>query len=122
MFRTDDRLSPGCAGAMAGEPISRREGFPSALAGRVARTGAKGRLEGELRSIALDLLGSNESEELPGAYADWVTQATQVAVVTVRDAALESLVFGLDSLLAAAPAHVARDLDRAEARQEAGLD
>jgi hypothetical protein len=100
----------------------RRERFPSGLARRASRIGAPGRLETELRSIALDLLGMNESRDLPAVGRDWVARATEQAVSTVRDAALDALVTRLDSLLAGAPPQVARDLDRAKARMEAGYD
>lgn len=101
------------------EPNPRHE---SLLSGRVTRVGAEARLEGELRSIAVDLLGPNESDEFPAACAAWVATTTEAAVSRVSDSALQALVQGLDSLLVAVPPDVARHLDRAKARQEAGFD
>ena len=94
-------------------PNPRHESLASGLARQVTRVGAQGRLEGELRSIAIDLLGPNESDEFPAACADWVATTTEAAVSRVSDAALEALVRGLDSLLVAVPPDVARHLDRA---------
>ena len=92
------------------------------LARRVTRVGAQARLEGELRSIAVDMLGPNESDEFPTECADWVAATTEVAVSRVSDSALEELVRGLDSLLVAIPPDVAGHLERAKARHEAGFD
>ncbi len=91
------------------------------MARRIARVEAKGRLEGELRSIALDLLGPNESDEFAAACADWVATTTEAAVARVSDAALAALVHELDSLIVGVPADVARQLDRAKARHETGF-
>ena len=93
----------------------------SGLTRRIARVEAKGRLVGELRSIAIDLLGPNESDEFPAACADWVATTTEAAISRVSDAALAALVHELDSLIVAVPSHVARQLDRARARHEAGF-
>ena len=108
------------------DPNAREErlapGLASDAARQAARVGAKGRLERELRSIAFDLLGPNESDELPATCAAWVATTTEAAVSKVSDSALEALVRGLDSLLVAVPPDVARQLDRARARREAGFD
>ena len=88
---------------------------------RIVRVEAKGRLEGELRSIAIDLLGPNESDEFPAACADWVATTTEAAVFRVSEAALAALVHELDSLIDAVPREVARQLERARARHEAGF-
>jgi hypothetical protein len=74
-----------------------------------------------LRSIATDLLGPNASDELPGACADWVAATTEVAASSVCDVALEALVHALDSLLLDAPPDVARRLDEARVRHDAGF-
>ena len=92
------------------------------LSQRVTRVAAKARLEAELRSIACDLLGPNESDEFPAACAEWLATTTDETVSRVSDAALEALVRGLDSVVIAAPAEVTRRLDRAKARAEAGFD
>jgi hypothetical protein len=90
-------------------------------AGRIARVGARGRLEYELRSIALDLLGPNESGEFSPGYTEWVATATGAAVSKVCDAALDALVEGLDSLLDDVPPDVVRQLQRARLRHEVGF-
>ena len=78
------------------------------------------RLEDALRSIAVDLLGPNDSDELPAACADWVAATTQAATSDVCEAALDSLVQALDSLLVDVPSDVARRLDEARVRHDAG--
>ena len=103
-------------------PDQRHESATSGLARRVTRVGAKRRLEDELRSIAIDLLGPNESDEFSAACADWVATTTEAAVSRVSDAALEALVHRLDSLYVAVPPDVARHLERAKARHQAGFD
>lgn len=94
---------------------------PSVVARRVARVAAQARLEDALRSIAVDLLGPNESDELPAACADWVAATTQAAVSDAGAVALDGLVRALDLLLVDAPPDVARRLDAARARQDAGF-
>jgi hypothetical protein len=74
-----------------------------------------------LRSIAIDLLGPNESDEFPEACADWVAATTEAAVSTVCDAALDGLVQALDALLGDVPPDVARRLDEARVRHDAGF-
>jgi len=102
------------------EPNRRTEQAPSGLA-RLTRIGARGRLEGELRLIAVDLLGPNESDESPADCAEWVAAATEAAVSKICDSTLEELVEALDSLLVDIPPDVARHLDQAKARHEAGF-
>jgi hypothetical protein len=94
---------------------------PSGVARHVLRVAAWARLEHELRSIAVDLLGPNESDDLPAAYADWVAATTQAAISGVCEAALDGLVQALDSLLIDVPPDVARRLDEARVRHDAGL-
>jgi hypothetical protein len=103
-------------------PDSRPGPRTSEMRRRIARVEAKGRLEGELRSIAIDLLGPNEADELPPTCADWVATTTEAAASRVSDAALEALVHELDSLIVSVPPDVARQLDRARARHDAGFD
>jgi hypothetical protein len=88
----------------------------------VSRVRARARLNAELRSIAVDLLGPNESDEFPATCANWVAATAEAAVSTVCDSALATLVETLDSLLDTAPAEVVRELDRARQRQAAGFD
>jgi hypothetical protein len=102
-------------------PDPRHEPRTSGISRRIARVEANGRLERELRSIAIDLLGPNESDELSAACAEWVATTTDAAVSRVSDAALAALVSELDSLIVAVPPDVARQLDRAKARHEAGF-
>jgi len=94
---------------------------PSGVARRVSRVAARARLEHELRSIAVDLLGPNESDDLPAASADWVAATTQAAISGVCEAALDGLVQALDSLLINVPHDVGRRLDEARVRHDAGL-
>lgn len=103
-------------------PNARHEALATGLAHEVTRVGARGRLEGELRSIAVDLLGPNESDEFPAVCANWVATTTEAVVSRVSDAALDGLVRGLDALLVDIPPDVARHLDRAKARHQAGFD
>lgn len=103
-------------------PNRRHDSAASGLARRVTRVGARRRLEDELRSIAIDLLGPNESDEFSAACADWVATTTEAAVSRVSDAALDALVDRLDSLYVVVPPDVARHLDRAKARHEAGFE
>lgn len=103
------------------EPNRRVERLPSGLAQQVTRIGARARLEGELRSIAVDLLGPHEVDEFPASCANWVATTTDSAVSRVCDSTLEALVQALDSLLAGIPPDVARQLDRARVRHEAGF-
>jgi hypothetical protein len=88
---------------------------------RITRVQARSRLEAELRTIANDLLGPNESDEFPSACAGWVATTTEAAVASVCDSALEALVQALDSLLVGVPPDVARHLDRARARHDFGF-
>jgi len=94
---------------------------PSGLAQRVSRVAAWARLEDELRAIATDLLGPNESDEFPEACAVWLAATTQTAASRVCDSALGALVRALDSLLIDVPPDVARRLDEARIRHNAGF-
>jgi hypothetical protein len=90
------------------------------IARHVARVAASARLSADLRAIAMDLLGVNDSDDLPPDCADWVAATTRAAVAGVSQAALDGLVEVLDSLLLDAPPDVARRLDEARIRHEAG--
>ena len=94
---------------------------PSGIAREVSRVAAWARLEDELRSIAVDLLGPNGSDELPAPCADWVAATTRAAVADVCEAALNRLIEALDSLLIDVPPDVARRLDEARVRHDAGF-
>ena len=121
--RTDSRVAIDAVEPSATwlEPDPRVERLPSGLAGQVRRIGARARLEGELRSIAVDLLGPNEADEFPASCANWVATATDSAVSNVCDSTLEALVQALDSFLVGIPPDVARQLDRARVRHESGF-
>jgi hypothetical protein len=104
------------------EPAVSDRSRSAVLRQRVGRVAAKPRLEAELRSIACDLLGANEADESSSACAEWVATTTDATISRVSDAALEALVRGLESVLVAAPPDIARHLERAKARAEAGFD
>jgi hypothetical protein len=94
---------------------------PSAfLARSLTRTRARSRLEGELRAIAVDLLGRCQPGELPNECADWLATTVEAAVTRVCDSSLAVLAETLDLRLAAAPPGVAPRLLEAEARHDAG--
>jgi hypothetical protein len=93
---------------------------PPSIARHVSRVAAWVRLEDEMRSIAMDLLGPNGSDELPPACADWVEATTHAAVSGVCAAALDGLIQALDSFLVDVPPDVARRLDEARIRHDAG--
>lgn len=94
----------------------------SGIARRVSRVAARARLESVLRSIATELLGPNESDELPGACAEWVAATTHAALSGISEAALGKLVEALDSFLVDAPPDIARRLDDERIRHDAGID
>jgi hypothetical protein len=93
---------------------------PSGMRRQLSRVAARPRLEADLRSIAIDLLGPNETGELPAACAEWVAAATQEAISAVCDQALDGLVRALESLLVDVPPDVARGLREARIRHDAG--
>jgi hypothetical protein len=88
---------------------------------RVDRVDARGRLEDELRAIAVDLLGPNEADEFPVDCAGWVARTTDAAVSVACAAALDTLIDALESGLGTVPPVVARRLRDARARQDAGF-
>lgn len=102
-------------------PIQSRERLAPGLARSATRIGARSRLDGELRSIAVDLLGPFESDELPAECAVWVHRTIEAAVSGVCDSSLAALVHALDALLDMAPPDVARRLDEARVRHDAGF-
>ena len=102
-------------------PVRSREPLSPALARSLMRIGARSRIEGELRAIAIDLLGPYGSDELPAECAAWVHTTIETAVSGVGDSSLASLANALDTLLATAPPDVARRLDEARIRHDAGF-
>lgn len=103
------------------QPHGRGGRISPQLARRVKRVGAWSRLEFELRSIATDLLGPFDSEDLPPDLTAWVETATETAVPAVCDTSLRALIAALDSLLAGAPSEVTRRLEETGARHDAGI-
>jgi hypothetical protein len=93
----------------------------ASTAGQIGRAGARGRLERELRSIAINLLGPNEADESSVACAAWIAATMSTTVSKVCDTALDALVRELDARLADAPPDVVRELRRARLRHEAGF-
>jgi hypothetical protein len=86
----------------------------------LTRTGARSRLEGELRAIAVDLLGRCQPDELPNDCAEWLATTVEAAVTRVCDTSLAGLAETLDARLDSAPPGVARRLREAEVRHDAG--
>jgi hypothetical protein len=86
----------------------------------LARTAARSRLESELRAIAVDLLGRSEPGDLPRECAEWLATTVEAAVRRVCDSSLAALAETLDARLDAAPPRIARRLEEAEARHNAG--
>lgn len=91
------------------------------LARRVGTTNARNRLAGELRSIAIDLLGPSDPHTLAPEATTWVEQAADEAVLAIGDLSLAQLVERLDAILERAPTAVAGRLNAAADRQEAGV-
>jgi hypothetical protein len=90
------------------------------LARSLVRTGARRRLEMELRAIAGDLLGGCQPGDLPSDCAEWLDATVDAAVRTSCESALAALTEILQSRLDAAPREVARRLEDAEVRHDAG--
>jgi hypothetical protein len=90
------------------------------LARSLARTGARSRLETELRAIAVDLLGRCQPGELPNDCAEWLATTLEAAVTRVCDSSLAVLAETLDTRLDAAPRSIVRRLEEAEVRHDAG--
>lgn len=101
--------------------LSRTSAEPSPLLARsLARTGARRRLETELRAIAVDLLGRCQPGELPDDCAEWLATTVEAAVTRVSDSSVAVLAEALDSRLDAAPRWIVRRLEEAEVRHDAG--
>ena len=102
-------------------PFREKRAGPSPwLARSLTRTGARSRLEAELRVIAVDLLGRCQPGELPNDCADWVATTVEAAVTRVCDSSLAALAEVLDSHLDAAPRGVTQRIHEAEVRHDAG--
>jgi hypothetical protein len=102
-------------------PLRHKRAGPSPwLARSLTRSGARSRLEAELRAIAVDLLGRCQPGELPNDCAEWLATTVEAAVTRVCDSSLAALADALDSHLDAAPPGVAQRLHEAEVRHDAG--
>ena len=82
---------------------------------------ARSRLGAELRAIALDLIGLYDSEELPAHCAAWVRTTIEAAVAGIHDPAVAAIAGHLRAQLAVAPPDIARLIDQARRRHEAGF-
>lgn len=108
-------------------PVQRIERSPSAVgrepgtANSVGRVRARARLKMELRSIAYDLLGPPESEELPVVCATWIEAAIADVVDAVCDSSLQQLTVALDRELSEAPLGIIDRLAGAASRRDAGI-
>jgi hypothetical protein len=69
----------------------------------------------------LDLLGLYEAEELPRECAAWVHTTIETAVSSLCHPAVSALTRHLRSELAVAPPDIARRIDEAKRRHEAGF-
>ena len=83
---------------------------------------ARARLHDELVSIAQDLLGPCEPNDLPTDIAGWIERATESAVSAVLEPSMSALIQVLESMVAAAPREVISRLDRAVVEQAIGFD
>lgn len=116
-------VAPEIVPPVTADERTRPERRPSRLiARRVTVTAAHSRLERELRSIVLDLLGPADPAWLPADTRAWVDSTTGEAVEAVCDASLASLVEHLDAVIATAPADVISRLDEATDQVTAGLE
>ena len=106
--------------AVPHEPARSDNATPPSAGRYLARVSAPSRIERELRAIALDLLGPQDDDELPADCAAWVKSTTEAAASAAGDASLRSLVAVLDSLLAGVTPEIARRLEDARVRHDAG--
>lgn len=90
-------------------------------ASSVGRVRARARLEMEFRSIAYDLLGPPESEELPMACTTWIEAAIADVVDAVCASSLQQLTAALDRELSEAPLGIIDRLAGAASRRDAGI-
>jgi hypothetical protein len=95
-------------------------GAPPGLISTARQIEARNRLDAELRAIALDLLGLFPADELPRECAAWVRATIEAAVAQVSDPTVAVLALRLRSALGDAPADVARRVEAARLRHEAG--
>jgi hypothetical protein len=109
------------AGTTFDELGARASGALPRLISTLRQVEARRQLDSELRAIALDLLGLYEAEELPRECALWVRTTVEAAVSEVSEPAVSVLALRLRSALRAAPTDVARRIDAARLRHEAGL-
>ncbi|MGH2466218.1 MAG: hypothetical protein ACRDGL_00565 [Candidatus Limnocylindrales bacterium] len=82
---------------------------------------ARPRLASELRSIARDLLGACEPDELPPDLAAWVEATTATVAEAVCDVALAALLRALETTVAGAPRELVQRLDAAAVGHDVGI-
>lgn len=89
---------------------------------RAVRAMARARLYSELRSIALDLLGPCDPDELPVEMSAWVEYVAGRAASAVCDTSMSALIRSLESTVERAPREIVHRLDQAGARHDVGID
>ena len=109
------------AGSSQMGPVGSPPGAVPRAITRSRQVEARSRLAFELRAIALDLLGLYEAEELPRECAAWLRTTIETAVSSISGPTVSALTSHLRSELAVAPVEVARRIDQAKRRHEAGF-
>jgi hypothetical protein len=89
---------------------------------RAARAMARRRLESELRSIVLDLVGFCESDVSAATIRAWVDDATAPAVRAACDRSMAELIDGLEGCLEQVPSELVDCLNASGARRDVGSD
>lgn len=90
------------------------------LGRRATRVMAQSRLNSELRSIALDILGPCDADILPDKLAEWVEGAADAAASAVCERSMAALTHELEAAIARAPRGVVGQLNAAALRRDAG--
>jgi hypothetical protein len=109
------------SGSSQQSPVeSRARTLPHAIA-LTKQVEARKPLASELRALALDMLGLYQPEDVPAECAAWVRTTVEAAVSDVCDPAIAALTRRLNAELRLAPSDVARRIDDARLRREAGF-
>ncbi len=120
----DDQMSAGSGAGMQTlelPPVGAAESGSPALITTLRHREARQRLAAELRSLALDLLGLNATDELPADCAALVRGSIERAVSRIAEPALTTLVHQLHADLDSLPQGMAHRIDETRRRHEAGL-